>query len=145
MKSLFINRESICMADDVEDHLAKIIVSDTCSYLGLLEEVKRAKYLPSYDTMWLLCSENSGFIAAYYNYSTYSHIIWQSDINENKEIGDNESFYFDCELFRQEMWKHKEDYEKLICRVKSKYNISDELFKQIEEYLHKVRSSSNGK
>ena len=60
MKNIIINRQSICMADDVENHIAKIIVSDTCSYLGLIEELKRAKYLPSYDTMWLLCSERSG-------------------------------------------------------------------------------------
>lgn len=143
MKNIIINRQSICMADDVENHMARFIVSDTCSYLGLIEEVQRAKYLPAYDIMWLLCSEKSGFIAAYYNFFDNNHIIWQYDIKKNKEICDNESFYFDCQLFKQEMWKHKEDYERLICNVKSKYNISDELFKQIEEYLLKVRSSSN--
>ncbi len=143
MKSIIINRAAVCMADDMDDHKAKIIVSDTCSYLGLIEEVQRTKYLPSYDTMWLLRSENSGFIAVYYNCSPNNHIIWQTGINENKEIGDNESFNFDCQSFRPEMWRFKDEYERVARYVKNKYNISDELFTEIEEYLHKVRSSSN--
>lgn len=45
MKAVVLNRRSVCMADDVEDHRAKIKVSDGCSYLGLIEEIKKAKYL----------------------------------------------------------------------------------------------------
>ena len=91
LKKILIDRNSICMGDDVESHAASLNMIDDCTYEDVISSITTNDYLPSYDTMWLLRSENSGFIAAYYNYSDKNHIIWQNDINKNKEICDNES------------------------------------------------------
>lgn len=75
MKTIYIDRKSICMADDIDNHSASINVSDNCSYLGLLDAITKVQYLPVYDTMWLMCSKTRGFIAAYYR-SAYNNFQW---------------------------------------------------------------------
>lgn len=50
-------------------------------------------------------------------------------------------FNFDCELIKKEMWKDPKDFDNRVEYIKNKYNISDELLMQIDEYLHKVRPS----
>ncbi len=49
MKTISVNRQSICMGDDMDDHSFSLTVGDHCSYLGVIEAVTNARYLPSCD------------------------------------------------------------------------------------------------
>ena len=142
MKNIFVNRQSICMADDMDDHAKTLTVEDNCSYLGVIEAVANARYLPPYDTLWLLCSDKHGFIAAYYSSGYNDHcsdIFWQEDFPNTEEIGNDVSFCFDCDPFKRELWRNSSDYDIAVQKAKAKYRISDRLFGQIDACLHNIR------
>lgn len=143
MKTLFFNRKSVCMADDTEDHRIQLLVNDNCSYSEMIKRISEIHFLPSYDTIWLIQSNRRALVAAYYN-SSYSngqpHVIWQHGFNENEEISDGDSFYFDCHIFKRELYKYSHEYDKTVESIKNKYNISEKLFQQINDYLTKIRT-----
>lgn len=145
MKIISVNRESICMADDVEGHLIYYNMDDDCTYRDVIEAVTKYRYLPPYDAMWLLSSKNRGFIAAYYKSplnNNQADVIWQQGFNENDEIKNDKTFYFDEELLKREMYSDPHQYDKHVEDIKEKNNISDELFMQIEDYLRQMRKEN---
>lgn len=146
MKTICIDRKSVCMGDDAQDHRMELKVSDDCSYSGLIKAIGDVGFLPLYDTMWLIISNRRGFVAAYYN-SSYSkeqpHIIWQRDFDETEDIGDDDSFFFDCHLFKREMYRYSQDYDKAVETIRNQYHIDEELLQQIEMYLSKIRGNNN--
>ena len=138
MKRIYLDRESFCMGDDMEDHSSFIDVSDDCSYLGVTEAVIKARYLPTYTTTWLLCSEKKGFIAAFCNAPRGCDrptVLWQQGFDGTDKIGDDVSFFFDWRPLKRELWKYPAQHALFVAETKAKYRIGDELYAQIEAQM----------
>lgn len=144
LKKILIDRNSICMGDDVESHAASLNMIDDCTYEDVISSITTNDYLPSYDTMWLVRTKNRGCMAAYYK-SSYNNdnaeVIWKQGFDKTCYVGEDNSFYFECFHFKREMYQYSPQYDQKVEFIKKLNNIDDEFYMQIETYLKKVRKN----
>ncbi len=63
---LLINRDSVCMGDDMDDHQISLTVEDSSSFTSIIEELKRIKFFPSIDgnnVVWVLIYSNDDLVS----------------------------------------------------------------------------------
>lgn len=66
---ILINRESVCLGDDVSDHQRPFVFTDNATYMDLIERILSEKYLPSVsgnNVVWVLSSKEYSDILSYY-------------------------------------------------------------------------------
>lgn len=66
---IIINRASVCMGDDIDNHAKKIVLSDNATYDDLLNIIIAEKYLPGVsgnNVVWVLSSEKYPYILSYF-------------------------------------------------------------------------------
>lgn len=82
---LIIYRQSVCMADDMEEHTYKINLPDNAVYEDLYHELRKQKYFPSVagnNVVWVLTNNDYPCIFSYFTYDGTFHACL-----EEAEIG----------------------------------------------------------
>lgn len=66
---IIINRQSVCLGDDVDDHMKTIVLEEDATYEDLFKEVVNQKYFPSVygnNVVWVLTSDSHFCIFSYF-------------------------------------------------------------------------------
>ena len=71
---LTINRQSVCMADDICDHAIKLAFPDDATYEDVYGELKRLRYFPSVsgnNVVWVMKNSTFPCIFSYFTFDDY--------------------------------------------------------------------------
>lgn len=66
---VIINRESVCLGDDINDHMKTYILSDDVTYEELFQKIMGDRYIPSVsgnNVVWVLASNSCKCIFSFF-------------------------------------------------------------------------------
>lgn len=83
---LSITRESVCFADDIEEHKIEVEIEEDISYEELFKNIISRKFLPSIignDVVWLLTHEDIDIISYHTKKEEFKKILPEDMTNKN--------------------------------------------------------------
>lgn len=103
-----VNRDSVCMGDDVVDHSKVFKIDDDATYEELFQVLKEKHYFPSVsgnNVVWVLTSEHNDCILSYFT-STDKFSVGLSEKSLNKICGDLRELHLKY-YSNPQKWKEK--------------------------------------